>query len=100
MAGGTAPFFTAKFTPAAGGSYTFVAVVTDIAGNRTTSAPATVTVSTGVVDGWAELRVADDGRGIPAENLDRIFDSALLEAFVIAHAKVKCAFFNFPGFTA
>ena len=34
----------------------------------------TVTVSTGVVDGWAELRVADDGRGIPAENLDRIFE--------------------------
>ena len=34
----------------------------------------TVIVSTGVVDGWAELRVADDGRGIPAENLDRIFE--------------------------
>jgi two-component system, OmpR family, sensor kinase len=34
----------------------------------------TVTVSTGVFDGWAELRVADDGRGIPAENLDRIFE--------------------------
>ena len=34
----------------------------------------TVTVSTGVVDGWAELRVADDGRGIPAENLGRVFE--------------------------
>jgi signal transduction histidine kinase len=34
----------------------------------------TVTVSTGVLDGWAQLRVADDGRGIPAENLDRIFE--------------------------
>ena len=34
----------------------------------------TVTVSTGVAEGWAELRVADDGRGIPAENLGRIFE--------------------------
>ena len=34
----------------------------------------TVTVSTRVVDGWSELRVADDGRGIAAENLDRIFE--------------------------
>ena len=34
----------------------------------------TVTVSTGVVDGFSELRVADDGRGIAPENLDRIFE--------------------------
>lgn len=34
----------------------------------------TVTVSTGVADGWSELRVADDGRGIAPENLGRIFE--------------------------
>jgi signal transduction histidine kinase len=34
----------------------------------------TVTVSTGVVDGLSELRVADDGRGIAPENLERIFE--------------------------
>ena len=34
----------------------------------------TVTVTTGVVDGFAELRVADDGRGIAPENLGRIFE--------------------------
>ena len=34
----------------------------------------TVTVSTGVVDGFAELRVADDGRGIAPEDLGRIFE--------------------------
>ena len=34
----------------------------------------TVTVSTGVVDGFSELRVADDGRGIAPENLERIFE--------------------------
>ncbi len=34
----------------------------------------TVTVSTGVADGWSELRVADDGRGIPAESLPHVFE--------------------------
>ena len=34
----------------------------------------TVTVTTGVVDGFSELRVADDGRGIAPENLDHIFE--------------------------
>jgi signal transduction histidine kinase len=34
----------------------------------------TVTVTTGVVDGCSELRVADDGRGIAPENLGRIFE--------------------------
>lgn len=34
----------------------------------------TVTVATGVVDGFSELRVADDGRGIAPENLGRIFE--------------------------
>jgi two-component system OmpR family sensor kinase len=34
----------------------------------------TVTVTTGVADGLSELRVADDGRGIPAESLPRIFE--------------------------
>ena len=34
----------------------------------------TVTVTTGVADGWSELRVADDGRGIPAESLPHIFE--------------------------
>lgn len=34
----------------------------------------TVTVTTGVVDGWSELRVADDGRGISPENIGRIFE--------------------------
>jgi signal transduction histidine kinase len=34
----------------------------------------TVTVTTGVADGWSELRVADDGRGIAPENLGRIFE--------------------------
>jgi len=38
------------------------------------AAGVTVTVSTGVVDGWSELRVADDGRGIAAEDLGRIFE--------------------------
>jgi two-component system OmpR family sensor kinase len=33
-----------------------------------------VVVTTGVVDGQAELSVADDGRGIPAENLEHIFE--------------------------
>ncbi len=33
-----------------------------------------VTVATGVVDGQAELTVADDGRGIPAESLGQIFE--------------------------
>jgi len=33
-----------------------------------------VVVVTGVVDGQAELSVADDGRGIPAENLEHIFE--------------------------
>ncbi len=34
----------------------------------------TVTVTTGVSDGFAELRVADDGRGIAPENLGGIFE--------------------------
>lgn len=34
----------------------------------------TVTVTTGVVDGSAELRVADDGKGIAPEELGRIFE--------------------------
>ena len=34
----------------------------------------TVTVTTGVHEGFSELRVADDGRGIAPENLDRIFE--------------------------
>ena len=34
----------------------------------------TVTVTTGVSDGCAELRVADDGRGIAPENLGQIFE--------------------------
>lgn len=34
----------------------------------------TVTVTTGLVDGFSELRVADDGRGIAPENLGRIFE--------------------------
>ena len=34
----------------------------------------TVTVTTGVVDGFSELRVADDGRGITPESLGRIFE--------------------------
>ncbi len=34
----------------------------------------TVNVTTGVADGWSELRVADDGRGIPAESLPHIFE--------------------------
>ena len=34
----------------------------------------TVTVSTGVNEGFAELRVSDDGRGIAPENLSRIFE--------------------------
>ena len=38
------------------------------------AAGVSVTVSTGVVDGWSELRVADDGRGIPAGELGRIFE--------------------------
>jgi len=33
-----------------------------------------VVVTTGVVDGQAELSVVDDGRGIPAENLEHIFE--------------------------
>lgn len=33
-----------------------------------------VVVATRVVDGQAELSVADDGRGIPAENLEHIFE--------------------------
>lgn len=33
-----------------------------------------VVVTTGIVDGQAELSVADDGRGIPAENLEHIFE--------------------------
>jgi signal transduction histidine kinase len=33
-----------------------------------------VTVTTGVVDGCSELRVADDGRGIAAESLGQIFE--------------------------
>jgi signal transduction histidine kinase len=33
-----------------------------------------VVVTTGVVDGQAELSVTDDGRGIPAENLEHIFE--------------------------
>ncbi len=33
-----------------------------------------VTVATGVADGWSELRIADDGKGIPAEELGRIFE--------------------------
>jgi two-component system OmpR family sensor kinase len=33
-----------------------------------------VVVTTGVVAGQAELSVADDGRGIPAENLEHIFE--------------------------
>jgi signal transduction histidine kinase len=34
----------------------------------------TVTVTTGVVDGYSELRVADDGRGIAPESLGGIFE--------------------------
>lgn len=34
----------------------------------------TVTVTTGVADGFSELRVADDGRGIAPENLEHIFE--------------------------
>ncbi len=34
----------------------------------------TVTVTTGVVDGLSELRVADDGRGIAPESLGQIFE--------------------------
>ncbi len=34
----------------------------------------TVTVATGVVAGWSELRVADNGRGIPRESQAHIFD--------------------------
>jgi len=34
----------------------------------------TVTVTTGTAEGWSELRVADDGKGIPAEELGRIFE--------------------------
>jgi len=34
----------------------------------------TVTVTTGVHEGFSELRVADDGRGIAPESLDRIFE--------------------------
>ncbi len=34
----------------------------------------TVTVTTGVIDGHSELRVADDGRGIAPENLGGIFE--------------------------
>ena len=38
------------------------------------AAGVTVTVTTGVTDGWSELRVADDGKGIPAQELGRIFE--------------------------
>jgi signal transduction histidine kinase len=34
----------------------------------------TVTVTTGVHEGFSELRVADDGRGIAPENLEHIFE--------------------------
>jgi signal transduction histidine kinase len=34
----------------------------------------TVTVTTSVVDGFSELRVADDGRGIASESLGQIFE--------------------------
>ena len=34
----------------------------------------TVTVTTGATEGFSELRVADDGRGIAPENLDHIFE--------------------------
>jgi signal transduction histidine kinase len=34
----------------------------------------TVTVTTGVSEGFSELRVADDGRGIAPENLGQIFE--------------------------
>jgi two-component system OmpR family sensor kinase len=34
----------------------------------------TVTVTTGVIDGYSELRVADDGRGIAPESLGGIFE--------------------------
>ena len=78
VTGGTLPLFTAKFTPAAGGSYTFVAVVTDIAGNRTTSSPATVTVSTGSVP-TVSLAPALAGASFPVNT------SQILSATVIAN---------------
>lgn len=42
---GSIPFWTASWTPAAPGSYTFTAIVTDAAGVQVTSAPVTITVS-------------------------------------------------------
>ena len=33
-----------------------------------------VTVSTHSIDGWAELKVADNGKGIPPESLEKIFE--------------------------
>ena len=42
---GAVPFWTAAWTPAAPGSYTFTAVVTDATGAQVTSAPISITVS-------------------------------------------------------
>jgi len=42
---GSVPFWTASWTPAAPGSYTFTAIVTDSSGVQVTSAPSAITVS-------------------------------------------------------
>lgn len=51
-------------------------VVTNLLTNALKFVPTggTVKVSTGYVDGWAELSVRDDGPGIPSEDLDRVFE--------------------------
>jgi len=51
-------------------------VVTNLLINALKFVPAggSVTVSTGHVDGWAELTVSDDGPGISPEDLDRVFE--------------------------
>ncbi|MBI5689643.1 MAG: PD40 domain-containing protein [Verrucomicrobia bacterium] len=42
---GTIPFFNLPWTPAAAGTYVFTAAATDIVGNRTVSAPITITIT-------------------------------------------------------
>ncbi|MFL6245224.1 MAG: sensor histidine kinase, partial [Thermoanaerobaculia bacterium] len=51
-----------------------VQVLRNLVINALAFASGSITISAAAVDGTVEIRVADDGPGVPPEHVDRIFD--------------------------
>ena len=73
---GASPFFNLEWVPAAAGTYTFNAIVTDTAGNRTTSTSVSVTVAA-VAAPTVTLTSPTSGTAITVNQTQTITASAL-----------------------